>query len=78
MVRPSMDLGTSVVAVVLSTISAILAAVIVFVLTIVIGGIFIKGEMSYGFPLAVGSPSATITGVVVFVMVYRKIRSLAT
>lgn len=64
-------------ALLISTVSAIVAAGCAFVSTIFIGANLINGEASYGVPLLVGPPIAIITGAIVFFAVFRKFRSLA-
>lgn len=70
------NLGESVVALVVAIFSAILSAIALFVGVIFIGATFFEGESSYGVGLAFGPPLAIICAVIVFVFVFRKIRSL--
>ena len=71
------DLSARAVALLVSTVSAVLAAGCAFLLIIVVGARFFRDEMSYGIPLALGPLIAIITAAVVFFVVFRKMRSLA-
>ena len=71
------DFSAMALALLISTVSAVVAAGCAFVSIIFIGATFINGEMSYGLPLALGPPIAAITAAVVFFVVFRKMRSLA-
>ncbi|MBZ5645498.1 MAG: hypothetical protein LAO19_22315 [Acidobacteriia bacterium] len=71
------DLPARTLALIISAVSALLAAGCAFFATIVIGAKFFHDEMSYGIPLALGPPVAIITALTVFFIVFRKMRSLA-
>ena len=71
------DFSARTLAVLISTMSAVVAAGCAFFSTVFIGAKFFNGEMSYGVPLSVGPPIAIITGAAVFFAVFRKMRSLA-
>jgi hypothetical protein len=73
-----MDSTASIVAVLLSALGAIVTAAISFLLVIFICARFVNGEKSYGLTVIVGLPVATIASIAAFVMIFRKIRSLAT
>jgi ABC-type tungstate transport system substrate-binding protein len=60
----------------ISLVAAFFAAIGAFVLTIFIGARFFRDEWSYGVPLAFGVPAAVVGGVVVFIIVFRKVRAL--
>jgi hypothetical protein len=63
-----------VIPVVLSGIAAILAAIAGFVMTIFIGAKLFSGEMSYGISLLFCLPVALVSGVAVFITIFRKLR----
>jgi len=71
------DFSAKALAILISTVSAIVGAGCAFVSTIIIGAKFFHGEMSYGVSLSLGPPIAIITAAVVFFIVFRKMRSLA-
>jgi hypothetical protein len=71
------DLSAKTLAILISTVSAVVAAGFAFLSIIIIGAKFFHGEMSYGVPLSLGPPIAIITAAVVFFVVFRKMRSLA-
>ena len=71
------DFSARALALLISTVSAVVAAGCAFLSTIFIGAKLFNGEMSYGVPLSLGPPIAIITGAVVFFVVFRKMRSLA-
>lgn len=64
------------VAIIISTIGAIVAAASAFVLIMFVGAKLFNDELSYGIPLAFGPPVTIITSIVVFVVIFRKIRSI--
>lgn len=71
------DFSARTLAVLISAMSAAVAAACSFFLTVFIGAKFFNGEMSYGIPLSAGPPIAILAGAVVFFAVFRKMRSLA-
>ena len=71
------DLSAKAIAAAVSALSGIMAAGCAFLSVIFVSAKLLKSEMSYGLPLAIGPPIAIITGIVVFVVVFRKMRSLA-
>lgn len=71
------DFSAVALALLISTVSAIVAAGCAFVSTIFIGAKFFHGEISYGVPLSLGLPIAIIAAAVAFFVVFRKMRSLA-
>ncbi len=70
------DFSGLAVAIVISTIGAVTAGGSAFILTIFVSAKLINGEMSYGVPLAVGPPFAIIVAIVVFIVIFRRMRSL--
>ncbi len=69
-------IGESAVALIVSAATAFLAAVATIVIMVFIGARFFWGESSYGFSLAFGPPVALIVGIAVFILLFRKIRSV--
>jgi hypothetical protein len=70
------DFAGLAVALIISTIGAIVAAGSAFLLTIFVGARLFKGELSYGIPLFFGPLVTAIAGLAVFVVIFRKIRSV--
>jgi hypothetical protein len=66
----------TVIPIAVSTIAASVAMVAVFVLVIFVGVKLFSDELTDGVPLDIGVPFAIITGAVVFVWTFRKMRSL--
>ena len=66
----------NIVPLVVSALAAVFAALGAWVLTIFIGAKLIRGEWSYGFPLAFGVPVALVAGGVAFLLVFRKLRRM--
>jgi hypothetical protein len=75
--KPFDDFSARTLAVIISALSAAVAAGCSFFLTVFIGAKVFNGEISYGIPLSVGPPIAILAGAVVFFAVFRKMRSLA-
>jgi hypothetical protein len=71
------DFSARTLAVLISLMSAAVAAGWSFFLTVFIGTTFFNGEMSCGIPLSVGPPIAILVGSVVFFPVFGRMRSLA-
>ena len=71
------DFSARALALLISTVSAVVAAGCAFVSTVFIEAKLFNDEASYGVPLSLGTPIAIITGAVVFFVVFRKMRSLA-
>jgi hypothetical protein len=67
-------LKDSLSALVVSILVGFVAAIAGAVSTIFIGAKLFSDEWSYGFPLAFGLPAGTVIGVLVFVLIYRKLR----
>ena len=64
------NLGALVVAVIASVFASLGAVLTV----IVFSAEFVRGEWSYGIPLAFGLPVAVVAGIVVFLVVFGKLR----
>jgi hypothetical protein len=69
------ELGESVIALIASAAAAIVSAICAWVLVTFIGAKLFRDEMSYGVGLLFGPPAALIVGGVVFILLFRKIRS---
>ena len=59
---------------VVATIAALLSSLCGYVLMTVIPAKLLHDEWSYGIPLLFGIPVAIVVGVVVFLLVFRKLR----
>ena len=70
------DIGESVLALVVSSLSAVIAGAAGFFFAAFIGAKFTKGEGGYGFALMFCLPVAIAAGVWVFIWSFRKIRSI--
>ena len=68
-------MGETVIFILVSLVAALIAAICMFVLVTFISARFISGEASYGAGLTLGPLGALIAGAVVFVIVFRKMRS---
>jgi hypothetical protein len=60
---------------VVATIAAVLSAVGAFLLTMLVGAKFVRGEFGAWFGVMPGAPVALIAGVVIFVIVFLRVRS---
>jgi hypothetical protein len=69
-------IGESAVALIVSSVAGLMAAIGSFVAVSFIGARFFWGESNYGVPLAFGPLVAVFVGIAVFVLLFRKIRSL--
>jgi hypothetical protein len=70
------ELGESVIALLASAAVALVSAICSWVLVIFIGAKLFPGEMSYGVGLMFGPLAALIVGGAVFIVLFRKIRSV--
>jgi hypothetical protein len=61
-------------ALVVAILSALLAASLAWLFTVVVGARLFRDEWTYGFPLAFGIPFGIFAGLVVFILVFRKVR----
>jgi hypothetical protein len=71
------DFSVRALALLISTVTAFVAALCAFVSTPFIGAKLFDDETSYSVPLSLGSAIAIITAAVLFFAVFRKMRSLA-
>jgi hypothetical protein len=62
-------------ALVVATITAVFGAMASLLLTIIVGARFVRGEIGAWFGIMPGLPVSVIFGVVVFVLVFQKVRS---
>jgi hypothetical protein len=70
------ELGESVIALLAAAAAALVSAVCTWFLVIFIGAKLFSGEMSYGVGLLFAAPAALIVGGIVFVVLFREIRSI--
>jgi hypothetical protein len=63
-------------ALVVAAIAAVFGAIGALLLTIFVGARFVRGELGAWFGIMPGFPVALIVGVMAFVLVFRKVRSL--
>jgi hypothetical protein len=62
-------------ALVVATITAVFGAIGALLLTIVVGARFVRGEIGAWFGIMSGLPVSLVVGVVVFVLVFLRVRS---
>jgi hypothetical protein len=70
------DFGETIFAIVVSSATACVVFVATYFAVIWLGTALFRGEASYGFGLALAFPTAVVLGVVAFVLLFRKMRSL--
>jgi hypothetical protein len=70
------ELGESVIALLAAAAVAIISAICAWVLVTFIGAKLFSGEMSYGVGLVFGPLAALLVGGAVFVVLFRKVRSI--
>jgi hypothetical protein len=70
------ELGESVIALLAAAAVALVSAICTWLLVIFIGAKLFSGEMSYGVSLLFALPAALIVGGAVFIVLFRKIRSI--
>ena len=68
-------IGETIIFILVSLVAALIAAICMFVLVTFMSARFISGEASYGAGLTLGPLGALIAGAVIFVIVFRKMRS---
>jgi hypothetical protein len=71
---PFQGIDDAVIPAIAAAVTAILTAILVFGLALFVGARVFVGESSYGIPMMLGLPAASIAGVLVFIFIFRKLR----